>query len=86
MKFDERLKRGFALLDSDHHELDGQLHRFTDAANLVIKPSLTIDARSATGQLHDVLSQFERFLDRHLVDEEELIVPVILKYGTADLN
>ena len=39
MKFDERLKRGFAILDSDHHELDGQLHSFTDAANLVIKPT-----------------------------------------------
>ena len=85
MKFDERLKRGFAILDSDHHELDGQLHSFTDAANLVIKPSSAMNIVTVTEQFHEVLSSFDQFLDRHLVDEEELIVPVILKYGTDEL-
>ena len=85
MKFDDRLKRGFAILDSDHHELDGQLRGFTDAANLVIKPSSAMNIVSVTEQFHEVLSRFDRFLDRHLVDEEELVVPVILKYGADDL-
>ena len=32
------------------------------------------------------LAQLERFLDRHLLDEEELVVPVILKFGLDGLE
>ncbi|MFT6944794.1 MAG: hypothetical protein ACJAUW_001372, partial [Yoonia sp.] len=32
------------------------------------------------------LRKLERLLDRHLVDEEELIVPVILRFGSAGLG
>ena len=32
-KRDDRLKRGFELLDADHHALAGQLLGFTDSAN-----------------------------------------------------
>lgn len=84
-KLDQRLQRGFSILDSDHHELDGQLHKFTDAANLLIKPASSEDFLSDAGRLQDILYGFEKFLNRHLVDEEELIVPIILKYGADDL-
>ncbi|NKB53976.1 MAG: hemerythrin domain-containing protein [Rhizobiaceae bacterium] len=86
MDLDSRLQRGFAILDSDHHELDGQLHGFTDAANGVIMPQDPADAVGDTARFLGVLSRFEVFLNRHLVDEEELIVPIILKYDSADLN
>jgi len=84
-KLDPRLHRGFTILDADHHELDGQLHHFTEAANRVLKPAISGDVMSEAGELLDVLHRFETFLDRHLVDEEELIVPIILKYGADDL-
>jgi len=28
----------------------------------------------------------KKLLDRHLIDEEELVVPVLLKHGTAGLE
>ncbi|MEL6571261.1 MAG: hypothetical protein AAFQ64_06370 [Pseudomonadota bacterium] len=31
------------------------------------------------------LGNLERLLDRHLTDEEELIVPVVLKYGAPEM-
>lgn len=86
MDLDSRLQRGFAILDSDHHELDEQLHGFTDAANSVIMPRDPVNVVSDTAKFLDVLTRFELILNRHLVDEEELIVPIILKYGPADLG
>jgi hypothetical protein len=32
------------------------------------------------------LNDMERLLNRHLSDEEDLIVPVILRYGSSDLG
>ena len=77
---DSRLERGFEILDSDHHALDEHLQTFTGAANKILQleePEM-IDQ---FGSFHDVLEAMQRFLERHLTDEEELIVPVILKYA-----
>ena len=82
---DFRLQRGFAILDADHHELDHQLHLFTDAANPVITPAGPTKYPTGAGYFLEVLNQFNGFLNRHLEDEEELVVPVILKYGVGDL-
>ena len=82
---DSRLTRGFTLLDSDHQELDAHLHFFTDAANQVISPANSLQLDASAGQFLDVVNSFNIFLNRHLLDEEELVVPLILKYGTDDL-
>ena len=82
---DTRLQRGFAILDADHHQLDAQLHLFTDAANTVITPADTTSIIDDAGQFLEVLTELSRFLERHLIDEEELVVPIILKYGVDDL-
>lgn len=85
---DLRLAYGFALLDADHHALDAELGAFTAAANAALqagKDSRTDSARDAVGRYLEALARLDRLLDRHLVDEEELVVPVILKYGTAGL-
>ena len=37
------------------------------------------------GDLNEALLGFDKLLDRHLVDEEELVVPVLLKYGMQGL-
>ena len=38
-------------------------------------------ARDEAGRLLDVQEGFKTFLDRHLMDEEEIIVPIVLEYG-----
>ncbi|WP_386805885.1 hemerythrin domain-containing protein [Litorisediminicola beolgyonensis] len=78
-KADPKVSRGFEILDHDHHDLDGLLERFTEAANAVLQKDREI------GPFREELLGFERFLDRHLVDEEELVVPVILKHGPGGL-
>lgn len=83
---DPRLARGFDILDKDHHALDDHLNDFVAAANAVLqraddKEQLT----DAAGGFHTHLLRLNGFLDRHLVDEEDLIVPVILKHGAPDL-
>ncbi|WP_116087074.1 hemerythrin domain-containing protein [Tropicimonas sp. IMCC34011] len=86
---DARIASGFELLDKDHHALDGHIARFTDTANAAIRASdgqtLPGLAKDATGAFHEEIARFETFLDRHLLDEEELVVPVILKYGASGL-
>jgi iron-sulfur cluster repair protein YtfE (RIC family) len=74
------LNKGFELLDSDHHAMDGLLNRFADGANGVI------GGRIEPGAFRADLLSFQSMLDRHLVDEEELVVPVILKHGPGGLG
>jgi len=72
-----RLLRGFEILDRDHHALDAWLSRFGTAAALAI----STPAPGAVGAFHDELLRFAPLLNRHLEDEEDLVVPVILRTG-----
>jgi len=83
---DARLEAGFDLLDFDHHALDAGLNALTVAANDVLR-TLGTDARALepSARLKRKLDAFGRFLDRHLTDEEELVVPVILEHRGAGL-
>ena len=82
---DGRITRGFEILDKDHHDIDGILAGFVDSGNAVIHSSDDRDAlQSMAGRFQAELLKMETLLDRHLTDEEELIVPVILRYGVPD--
>lgn len=72
-----RLKRGFEMLDRDHHALDDWLVRFTKTAN----GAIAHPDRDAVGAFHGELARFSPLLSRHLEDEEDLVVPVILRTG-----
>jgi hemerythrin-like domain-containing protein len=87
VRAEPRIERGFEILDRDHHALDGYLARFTEAANGVLRaiPSAPDPRRPAEGFLTEVRS-LERLLDRHLIDEEELVVPVVLRHGAGGLG
>ena len=78
-----RLSRGFDLLDADHQALDRELAALTDAANAHLRalaePEST--SRDTAAAVLARLDGFARFLDRHLTDEEELVVPVILHHA-----
>ena len=78
------IARGFELLDHDHHDLDRRLHGFVERANAVLQSP--DGDRTSVGLFLDDLDDLGVFLDRHLVDEEELVVPVILKNGAQGLG
>jgi hemerythrin-like domain-containing protein len=80
---DARLEQGFAILDRDHQALDGHLKAFVGGANALLNDLEAEAFRSEAGRFHSELVRLEGFLDRHLTDEEELIVPVILRDGEA---
>ncbi|MCF8487211.1 MAG: hemerythrin domain-containing protein [Rhodobacteraceae bacterium] len=77
VQLEKRLSHGFEILDRDHHALDGLLDGFVKGANKALQAK---DARSAAGRFREGLVPFERQLIRHLEDEEDLIIPVILKH------
>jgi hemerythrin-like domain-containing protein len=83
-----RIERGFEILDQDHKALDLHLARFTEGANALIEGRETPAAafRDATGAFRTEVSRLKGLLDRHLTDEEELVVPVILRHGTKGLG
>lgn len=86
-KFDKRLEKAFTLLDADHHELDATLSTFTKTANGALQAlSGTGDARAAMGQFQATVDQLGRFLHRHLTDEEEVIVPIVLEYAPEEFR
>lgn len=74
---DPRLARGFEMLDADHHRLDEWLADLTTAAERVLRAP----GQDSTGALLGALERFAPLLERHLEDEEDLVVPVILKTG-----
>jgi iron-sulfur cluster repair protein YtfE (RIC family) len=85
-QMETRLGAGFDLLDGDHHALDGHIQAMADGMNTTLRALGQGAARDETGRLHADLGRFAGFLNRHLIDEEELVVPVILKHGPARLG
>ncbi len=71
------------MLDNDHHQLAELLENLAKTGgDLVNKIRAKSEASMfAADNLQKVLGRFERFIDRHLTDEEELIVPIILEYN-----
>ena len=78
---DASLVEGFDLLDSDHLALDGHIHALADRTNAMLHVAGQAAMTDRAAELHGALSQFHLFLNRHLEDEEDLVVPVILRYG-----
>lgn len=80
-----RLARAFELLDGDHHELHAALEALVNDANHVLRAvSERADPHDAAGRYRDRVSAFQTFLDRHLTDEEEVVVPIVLHHAFQD--
>jgi hypothetical protein len=79
---DPRFDQGLELLEQDHADLDVVLDDITQKANRVIRLA-TLDEAQAAEEAHAVLpaaEAIETFLARHLSDEEDLAVPIILHH------
>jgi iron-sulfur cluster repair protein YtfE (RIC family) len=75
-----RFATGLDLLEKDHEVLDDILDRFTRASNRYLK-LLDLDPTSAEqelGDIHTAGCHIQSLLSRHLQDEEDMIVPIIL--------
>jgi len=82
MSADPRFESGLDTLESDHVALDALLDRFTRGANRVVK-LIHLDEAQAfdeAGGVRDMAENIGQFLDRHLDDEEDLVVPLILHH------
>ena len=79
---DPRFDTGLEILEKDHEVLDAVLDVFTRTANRTIK-LIQLDekqAREEAGKLLEVARAIKALLARHLSDEEELAVPIILHH------
>jgi iron-sulfur cluster repair protein YtfE (RIC family) len=86
-RLDARIASGFDLLEADHQEIDPRLQALADRANAVLTAVREgAPTAESAGRLEAELVGLQAFLDRHLTDEEELVVPVILAHPEADLD
>ncbi|MGD9913589.1 MAG: hemerythrin domain-containing protein [Rhizobiaceae bacterium] len=83
-----RLKRGFDVLDGDHHAIHAALDRNAQTANAFLA-ALQEDAdrqRFAADAYADENARLVAMLTRHLADEEDLIIPLMLDRGDEALG
>lgn len=80
---ESRLKRGFDILDKDHHLIHDALERNAETANAFLRALGEIEDRQrfAADAYAAENERLVAMLGRHLTDEEDLIVPLILDRG-----
>lgn len=88
MTAEPSLARGFAVLETDHHTIDQAIRDLAQASNdlLLALRAPTADLPGATAGLTTALPAFLHRLDRHLGDEEDLLIPLILERSEAGLG
>lgn len=85
---DARLSLGFEVLEGDHHHIHGDMARTAETANALLQ-ALRGDAdtlRRRSDAYADASTVLLKGLIRHLDDEEDLIVPLILDRGEEELG
>ena len=85
---ERRLQRGFDILDSDHHVIHDALERNAEKARefLIALKQDEDRKRFAADAYADENERLIHMLTRHLVDEEDLIIPLILDRGEEELG
>jgi hemerythrin-like domain-containing protein len=83
-----RLSRGFDVLEGDHHHIHADMARTAETANALLQ-ALRGDSdrlRRCGDDYADASAVLLKGLIRHLDDEEDLIVPLILDRGEEALG
>lgn len=85
---DARLARGFDVLEGDHHHIHADMARTAETANTLLQAlqSNADKIRRCGDDYADASGALLKGLIRHLDDEEDLIVPLILDRGEAALG
>ena len=85
-----KLKRGFEILDADHHAIHGAIESLgaqSEAFVAALKGQVSGKEGEVARKVDDLsgaIGVFERNLLRHLDDEEDLIIPLILERARDD--
>ena len=82
------LARGFDVLEGDHHHIHADMARTAENANALLQ-ALQADVdklRRCSDAYADASGALIKGLIRHLDDEEDLIVPLILDRGEEALG
>jgi hypothetical protein len=87
-KAESGLKRGFDILDADHHTIHEALARNAEAANALLRALSENEDRQrfAADAYADENARLVAMLTRHLADEEDLIIPLMLDRGDSGLG
>lgn len=85
---ERRLKRGFEILDADHHLIHEALERNAETANAFVRSLQENEdqQRFAADAYANENARLVAMLTRHLADEEDLIIPLILDRGDRALG
>jgi hypothetical protein len=87
-----KLQKGFDILDNDHGVIHGAIHSLGTASHeLIAALSGEVSGRDSdvprvAERLAGEIGGFDRTLLRHLEDEEDLIIPLILERTRDDPN
>jgi hypothetical protein len=84
---EKRLAKGFDVLEGDHEAIHAEILRTVESANGLLRATQSDDdaRRVATDLYADASERLVEFLVRHLADEEDLIMLVILDQGERKL-
>lgn len=84
----ECLSQGLDLLEADHRLIHKALAATTDSARglLCVLGQGTGLARDAAGAYEATAGRLTLLLDRHLADEEDLVVPVLIHHGELSIG
>ena len=84
---ERRLAHGFDVLESDHKVIHAQIEVTVEAANAFLRTPVNDEALRGAGERYAGQSDaLLRLLTRHLGDEEDLIIPLILDRSEAALG
>ena len=84
---DTRLARGFDVLEGDHHAIHGDMGRTAETANALLRALAGNGGLKRRSVAYVTASgALRKGLIRHLDDEEDLIVPLILDRGEQALG
>jgi hemerythrin-like domain-containing protein len=85
---ESRLAHGFEVLESDHNTIHQSIERAVATANAFLRTPVNDaeELRSAGDAYAAANDALLRQLRRHLSDEEDLIIPLILDRSEADLG
>jgi len=85
-RLEPRLAHGFEMLETDHVAIHGALEEFQGDGNTLLQALAEGPPDLALGRMQGALADMEALLNRHLTDEEDLVVPIILDKGEAALD
>ncbi|MCP2041557.1 iron-sulfur cluster repair protein YtfE (RIC family) [Neisseria sp. HSC-16F19] len=75
-----RLQAGFDLLDSDHTTIERQLHGIRALLVRLQQAGADTADFALAEQLHHAVAENGQWLYRHLMDEEDLVIPMLALY------